>query len=275
MANAAETLRVGLSAHAQSTGNIIVEHNLFARCRGENELISNKASGNTYRYNTFIESPGAQVTLRHGNDCVVYGNIFRDTEGLRIFGDRHLVFSNYFEKNYMGINLGNGSGEGPEAVGSSGHDRPDDCVIIFNTLVNNRTHYQLSRRAQNALGATNTTFAFNVLQGGEVGAKLEGPYTGAVWRGNLLWKTASAGDLPPNAFKEIDPLLVLTPEGPAHLTAGSPAIDATTDAFPAVLVDIDGQPRSGALDAGADELSDAPVTVQMLTPEQVGPMAKG
>ena len=53
----------------------------FERCNGENELISNKSSGNIYRYNTLVDSPGAQLSLRHGNDCLVYGNYLRNTEG--------------------------------------------------------------------------------------------------------------------------------------------------------------------------------------------------
>jgi hypothetical protein len=52
------------------------------------ELITNKSGANTSRYNTFLDSPGARLTLRHGNDCLVYGNTFRRTDGIRIFGDR-------------------------------------------------------------------------------------------------------------------------------------------------------------------------------------------
>jgi len=39
--NGAETIRLGLSGLSPSAGNAIVEYNLFVRCRGENELISN------------------------------------------------------------------------------------------------------------------------------------------------------------------------------------------------------------------------------------------
>mgnify|MGYP002384435643 CR=1 FL=1 len=108
-------LRFGLSTLGLSVGAGIVEHNLFERCNGENELISNKSSGNIYRYNTLLDSPGAQLSLRHGNDCIVLGNILRNTEGIRILGDRHKVLSNYLEKNYIGVAIGNGSGTG-EAV---------------------------------------------------------------------------------------------------------------------------------------------------------------
>lgn len=268
----AETLRVGLSSQSMSTGAAIVEHNLFVRCVGENELISNKSSGNTYRYNTILDSPGAQLALRHGNDCLVYGNYLRNTEGLRIFGDRHLVFSNYFEKNYIGINLGNGSAEVADGAPLTTHDRPDNCVIVFNTLVNNRTHYQMSRRTPTALGATGTTFAHNILQGGGTAAKIEGPYPGASWSGNILWETVP-GDMPDGAYARTNPRLEAGADGVYRLREGSPAIDAASGEFPLVLVDLEGQARSGKLDTGADEVSTAPAVARLLTPADVGPQA--
>lgn len=271
--NGAETLRFGLSGLSMSTGAGIVEYNLFVRCRGENELISNKSSGNTYRYNTFLDSQGAQVTLRHGNDCVVYGNYFRNTQGLRIFGDRHQIFSNYFEGNYMGINLGNGGAEVGDGAPLTSHDRPDNCVIVFNTLVNNRTHYQMSRRTPTALGATNTVFANNIVFGGGVAAKIEGPNPGAIWSENLLWH-AGAGDMPAAGYAAVDPLLVAGPDGVMRLQAGSPAIDSATGNYSFVTFDLDGQPRGEKPDKGADELSEAPIVARLLTVDDVGPLAK-
>lgn len=271
--NGAETLRLGLSSLSMSTGAAIVEYNLFVRCLGENELISNKSSGNTYRYNTIIDSPGTQLTLRHGNDCLVYGNYFHNTEGLRIFGDRHLVFSNYFEGNYIGINLGNGGAEVADGAPLTSHDRPDNCVIVFNTLVNNRTHYQMSRRTPTALGATGTTFAHNILQGGGTAAKIEGPYSGAHWSGNILWDTVP-GDLPEEAYRRTDPQLAAGDDGVYRLKAGSPAIDAVSGEFPAVRFDMEGQARIGKLDTGADEVSAEPTVARRLNPADVGPHAR-
>ena len=100
--NGAETIRLGLSGLSRSNGGAIVEYNLFVRCRGENELISNKSGGNTFRYNTFLDSQEAQLTLRHGNDSLAYSNYFLNTNGLRVFGHRHQIFSNYFFNNTLG-----------------------------------------------------------------------------------------------------------------------------------------------------------------------------
>jgi hypothetical protein len=261
-----------LSSHGQSTGAGLVDHNLFARCRGVSDLISNRSSGNAYRYNTFLDSPNSHLTLLLGDDCLVYGNYFRNTEGVRIYGDRHQVFSNYFEGNYIGIDLGNGAPDPGDGTPNS-HDRPDNCVIAFNTFVDNRTHFQMSRRTPVALGATNTTFANNIIQGGGSVAKIRGPYSGAVWSGNLLWNAADAGDLPAEGYTREDPLLATGPDGIKRLQSGSPAIGSAVGAFPAVIVDMDGRPRPEKKAKGADEFSTEPGTARFLSATDVGPNA--
>lgn len=272
--NGAETIRFGLSGLSLSQGEGLVEYNLFVRCMGENELISNKSCGNTYRYNTFLDSRGAQLTLRHGNDCVVYGNVFRGTDGLRVFGDRHQIFSNYFEGNSIGINLGNGGAEVADGAPLTSHDRPDHCVIAFNTLVDNATHYLMNRRTPTALGATHTTFANNVLQGGGVAAKIDGPNPDARWTGNLVWNTGGTGDLPADGFLTADPRLARDDDGLLRLGEGSPAIASAQGTFAAITVDLDGQPRPESKSRGADEPSAAPRIARPLHPHDVGPTAK-
>ena len=131
----------------------------------------------------------------------------KGTDGIRIFGDRHQVFSNYLEGNTGGINIGNGAGEVADGAALTTHDRPDDCVITFNTLVNNTRNYYMTGRT-NGLGAINTTFANNVIVGGGAAASLNGIYTGGVWSGNIIWQTTGgAGAMPEGTFDEIDPLL--------------------------------------------------------------------
>ncbi|HET7536743.1 MAG TPA: polysaccharide lyase 6 family protein [Candidatus Didemnitutus sp.] len=274
-ANGNEMIRYGLlSAHGLSTGAGLVEYNLFARCHGVTESISNRSSGNTYRFNTFVDGANSRLELRAGNECQVYGNYFRDTEGMRIFGDRHLIFSNYFEGNYVAISLGNGDGELADGGPTSVHDRPDGCVIVFNTFVDNRTHYKMNKRSSKALGATNTTFSNNVLQGGEIAAKIDGPYPGAIWSNNLLWNVPDTANMPDSAFIKADPLLVADAAGTRRPQAGSPALGAALGSFPAVSVDLDGQPRPEKKSIGADEPDSAPATAKFLTPDDVGPAAK-
>jgi hypothetical protein len=263
--NGAETIRFGLSGLSLSQGFGLIEHNLFVRCTGENEMLSIKSGSNTIRYNTLLESPGAQITLRHGNENLVYGNYLRGTDGIRIFGDRHQVFSNYLEANSGGINIGNGDGEVADGAPLTSHDRPDDCVITFNTLVNNTRNYYMTGRT-NGLGATNTVFANNVLQGGGAAASLNGPYTGGMWSGSIIWETAGAGAMPAGTYDVVNPLLEAKANGVFRPQAGSPAIDSATGDYPAVVVDMDGQPRTGPKDKGADELSAEPIAAELLTP---------
>jgi poly(beta-D-mannuronate) lyase len=262
--NGAETIRFGLSGLSLSDGFGLIEHNLFERCTGENELISNKSSSNTYRYNTIIDSPGGELTLRHGNDCLVYGNYFRNSAGMRIFGDRHQVFSNYLEST-IGINIGNGGGEVADGDPLTSHDRPDDCVIAFNTLINNTRNYFMTGRT-NGLGATNIVFANNIIQGGGTAASLNGVYPGGTWSGNIIWKTQGIGAMPADTYEMVNPLLIPKAKGVFRPQPGSPAIDSAIGDFPAMIFDLDGQLRTGLRDRGADEDSAERTVAEMLTP---------
>ncbi len=263
-ANCAETIRFGLSGLSLSKGFGVIEQNLFVRCTGENELLSIKSGSNTIRYNTFLDSPGAQLTLRHGNENQVYGNYLRGLDGIRIFGDRHQIFSNYLEGNTGGINIGNGGAEVADGAPLTSHDRPDDNVIAFNTLVNNARGYYMTPRA-NGLGATNTVFANNVVQGGGTAVSLEGPYTGATWAGNIIWQTTGALSAPQGTFEALDPQLDRAADGLFRPRAGSRLLDSAVGDYPAVVVDVDGQPRTGRRDRGADEASTSPIVAKPWT----------
>jgi len=204
--NGAETLQFGLSGFSLSTSNSVVEYNLFERCAGENELISVKASGVTLRYNTIRDCP-AQFTLRHGNKCIVYGNYFINTPGLRIFGDDHIIVGNYFENCKPAITIGNGDGEVADGAQLTAHDRPDRVVISYNTLVNNDENYVMTQRT-NGMGATSTTFSNNIIQGGGPAATITGPYPDAKWSGNILFNVKGAGAIPAEGYTLTDPKLI-------------------------------------------------------------------
>ncbi|MCD8080394.1 MAG: polysaccharide lyase 6 family protein [Bacteroides sp.] len=102
--NGQEILRVGDSRTSLKTANCVIESNLFERCNGEIEVISNKSCGNLYLNNLFLECVGT-LCLRHGHDCVVDGNVFLangavtstgESGGVRVMGERHRVTHNYF-----------------------------------------------------------------------------------------------------------------------------------------------------------------------------------
>lgn len=212
--NGAETIRFGLSGLSMSKGLGVIEHNLFVRCIGENEMLSIKSGSNVIRHNTLLDSPGAQLTLRHGNENEVYGNYLRGTDGIRIFGDRNTVHDNYLEGNTVAIQIGNGDGEVADGAALTAHDRPDDSTIAANVLVNNAKNYIMSGRT-GGMGATRTTFASNVIQGGGAAAAIDGPYPGAVWTGNTIWQT-TPGVMPAAGYREQKPKIAvpspLTPD---------------------------------------------------------------
>lgn len=97
--NGGETIRIGDSKTSMLDGDCLIEKNLFERCNGEAECISNKSCRNTYRENTFVEVAGT-LTLRHGNHCRVQHNVFlgngiKETGGIRVIGEDHVVENNF------------------------------------------------------------------------------------------------------------------------------------------------------------------------------------
>lgn len=99
--NGGETIRLGDSKTSMLSSSCVIEHNLFEKCDGEAECISNKSCGNIYRHNRFVAVSGT-LTLRHGNACRVEGNVFlgegaKGTGGVRIIGEDHVVSGNYFQ----------------------------------------------------------------------------------------------------------------------------------------------------------------------------------
>ncbi|WP_282031389.1 polysaccharide lyase 6 family protein [Winogradskyella eximia] len=97
--NGGETLRIGTSHTALENSNTLVESNYFDRTNGEHEIISNKSCQNTFKYNTFFECTGT-LTMRHGNETLVDGNVFigngkPSTGGVRIINEFQTVINNY------------------------------------------------------------------------------------------------------------------------------------------------------------------------------------
>ena len=99
--NGGETIRLGDSSTSMQRADCVVEDNLFEKCDGEVECISNKSCGNLYQHNTFLAVSGT-LTLRHGNDCVVKENVFlggkaKGSGGIRVIGENHRVLNNFLE----------------------------------------------------------------------------------------------------------------------------------------------------------------------------------
>jgi hypothetical protein len=270
--NGGETLQIGLSGRSLTDAHTLVENNLFVMCNGENELISNKSSANTFRYNTIRDSTSGELTLRHGNDCVVHSNFFINSAGLRFFGDDHNIYSNYFEECDPGIQIGNGGTNIPPGE-LTGHDRPDRVRVSFNTLINNNRSVIMPGRT-NGLGATDLVFSNNIIQSNSGSIlTLNGPAPNARFEGNIVFGSAPNDDMPASGARRINPLLTRDPFGVFRLQSTSPAINSSVGSYSEVNIDLDGQARSGTKDVGADEFSTAPVIRRPLTTADVGPNA--
>lgn len=109
--NGGETLRIGTSHYSLTDSFTLVENNYFDRCNGEVEIISVKSGKNILRNNTFYESRGT-LTLRHGNDNLIEGNVFLGngvdhTGGIRVINRNQTVRNNYLE-GLTGYRFGSG-----------------------------------------------------------------------------------------------------------------------------------------------------------------------
>jgi poly(beta-D-mannuronate) lyase len=274
--NGGETIRVGYSHQSMTNSGTMVEHNLFERCDGELEIISNKSCENTYRANTFLECAG-MFTLRHGNRCVVDGNFFigrhkNGSGGIRIIGEDHVIINNYIEgveKGGFWITSGISNSE------LKGYFQSRNCVIAFNTFVDSRGPAVELDAGFGSSGRTlrpeNITISNNVFSISE-GALLKGKEGGSgfKWMGNIASSASSAG-IERAGIKFVEAKLERGADGLWRAAKDSAARGAAEGSFPSVKTDIDGQQRQGRADSGCDQLSEAPVTRRRLTAADVGP----
>jgi poly(beta-D-mannuronate) lyase len=243
-----------------------VEYNLFEEIHVHGEYISIKESsgsqGGFYRYNTFRNLTNGDLSFRYCRNDLVEGNFFINTPGLRVYGKNHTIRNNYVEGGR--IMLGDGSTTGTY-VGI------DNLELSYNTLVNARILGSL--RADTGIAPNNVRITNNIIVA-DGGVAMDEPhkFTNVSYAGNILWGTADAGAMPSSGYTRVDPQLVRNGNGILHLSATSPAIDAAVGSY-AIADDLDGQPRSGAKDVGADEVSSATATRRALSPSDVGPTA--
>ncbi|WP_234320141.1 chondroitinase-B domain-containing protein [Streptomyces sp. SBT349] len=279
--NEMEAIRVGWSEISESSGHTVVEYNLFEECDGDPEIVSVKSNDNTVRYNTFRASQGT-VTQRHGNGGAFYGNFFlgegkAGTGGIRVYGQDHTIYNNYFEgltgTGYdAALQLDGGDVDTSGAL--SDHWRVYRATVVNNTFVNNVSNIEIG--ANYDLAPVDSTIADNVVTGsrGELFSELMSPVN-LTYAGNIAWPTGSATigvSEPSSAIMAIDPLLAL--DGLVHrIGADSPAVDAGTGGHPFVTDDMDGHARTGTADVGADEYTSAPATRGPLGAADVGPGA--
>ena len=274
--NGGETIRIGTSSRSMQDAYVTVEHNLFEECDGEIEIISNKSGNNVFRHNTFLRSSGT-LTLRHGNEASVYGNYFlgdgkSGSGGVRIIGERHKVYNNYFQDlrgtGYRSaLAVVNGVPNSP----LNRYFQVKDAVVAFNTFVDVEETFVIGagKSSEQSLAPDGLQVANNlvVTRNGPIIEYEDAPLN-ITYASNVFFG-AESGIGQVDGILIADPALVFDQEV-WRPSSTSVAVGSAT-AIDFVTHDIDGQERDGLPDIGADEISLSPVLYRPLTSQDVGP----
>ncbi|APU98781.1 hypothetical protein BV902_22580 [Sphingobacterium sp. B29] len=251
--NGGETIRVGTSDWSMTNALTTIEDNIFQRCNGETEIISNKMGADTIRNNYFYESQGT-LCLRHGNGSAVYGNYFvgngnSAAGGIRIIGEDHLVYNNYFQ---------NMAGTGQKAALAimdgvpnsplSGYFQVKRVKVVANTMIKCKQSFDIgSGKGGNSrtLPPTDGHIANNVVSQSAQSTMLtftDQPVN-FVYQGNIVFDVPTSQQLPAG-FTRVNPQYTLTTDGIYEPTSSSPVLGAFVGNYP----------FAAAADAGAPKL---------------------
>ncbi len=252
--NDQDAIRIGNSGTSLDDSFTEVYDNYFANFFGEVEVISNKSGQNKYYNNTFRDYTGT-LTLRHGNNCEVFGNYFFAEQntfsgGVRVIGEGHKVYNNYIE----GINSRKDGGALSNATGgiNVSNGRPNTALngyypvkntqVVNNTFVNCDYALRIGTTVSSDLSIApeNLIVANNIMYNSSAEAyQIKTAPTGSsLSEGNLT--SLAANDL--------------ADDGNFHrLTSSSAPIDAGIGAYAFLMQDILGGDRGTNFDAGAEE----------------------
>lgn len=269
-----EGIRIGSSSEQTENASVLVEGNYFQEVNGENEIISNKSLGNTFRNNTFRSCRGSLV-LRHGAQALVAGNYFigenkAKSGGIRISDQDHVIINNYMQgldnssdsfNNGITLMGGNAASGGT----SNGYQTVSNVLIAFNTIYDSvdPIYFNDSRGnnipsgtiANNAIYSTNGTIVSGDV--GSIGGNMN--YDGNIFGGSAIG-VSDPGITDANAnFSASGEIFKPSETGPVA--------DASAGTYNQVIQDIEGftRPNSGK-DVGAHEVIGATGTATNLGP---------
>ena len=269
-----EGIRIGSSSEQTVNASVLVENNYFKEVDGENEIISNKSLGNTFRNNTFRNCRGSLV-LRHGAQALVEGNYFigenkPKSGGIRVSDQDHIIINNYMQgldNTSDAYNNGITLMGGDTASGgtNNGYQNVSNVLIAFNTIYNSDDPIYFN--ALKGSSSPQVTFANNLIYSTN-GAIVSGSissiggnitYDGNIFGGSTIGVTdpgitnananfAASG----NIFKP---------------STTGPAANASTGIYNEVYIDIEGFTRpSTGKDVGAHEVDGATGSATNLAP---------
>ena len=256
--NDQDAIRIGNSSTSLDDSFTEVYDNYFYNFFGEIEIISNKSGQNKYYNNTFRKYSGC-LTLRHGDNCEVYGNYFFAennllSAGVRVIGEGHKVYNNYIEA----VNSMKPNGSSSKATGGinvsngrlnsalNGYFQVKNVQIVNNTFVDCDYGLRIGTQVSSDLDQepVNLTLANNIMYNTSISPiqTVTAPSGTFVDQGNIT--TVAANDL--------------MDDGHFHrVTSGNAPIDAGTGSYAYLTHDILGSSRGAAFDAGAEEFGGA------------------
>lgn len=279
--NDQDAIRIGNSGTSLFNSFTEVYENLFNNWQGEIEIISNKSGNNKYYNNTFRNYSGS-LTLRHGDNCEVFGNYFfannnNFSGGIRVIGENHKIYNNYIEgvnstkissggtstsSNLGGINVMKGQSNSP----LNGYYQVKNAIITNNTFVNCDYGIRVGGGSQ-ALPPLNLDVANNIFLMNSstkiainqlIAAESSSPY---VYTGNIrqsgVW--ALNGTLSNNQI--VSSGLLTTGADFYRVESGSAAVNAGIGTYSFLTKDILDGVRPTLFDAGAEEFGATGVRV--------------
>ena len=266
--NDQDAIRIGVSTTSLSDSFTEVYDNLFNNWSGEVEIISNKSGSNKYYNNTFRDYQGT-LTLRHGNNTEVFGNYFFGNNnpfsgGVRIIGEDHKVYNNYFE----GLRYKKPNGSGSSTTGAlnvmnglensplSGYYQVKNVLVVNNTLVNCDLGIRIGTSLSGAtLAPENLIVANNIILDSEINAFQEttAPTGTSIYQGNITQNGSWDLTNGVNSNQTVTSGLLASGSDFYRLVAGSAAIDAGVGTYPFLTHDILYGNREVDFDAGAEE----------------------
>lgn len=254
-----ECIRIGNSTLSTFISRTIVEYCYFEDTGlGDSETLSVKSRENILRYNTMNNNPDAMFVFRRGDNNVAYGNFFINSGGIRLKEANNIYcYNNYFEKSGVGGTM--------NAV-SYIYDTSNSTYVLDNINFLHNTFVDCGTIDFGGLGAINGTWANNIFK--KTGTIFSNANAGTTFKGNIY--TGTLGITIPSGMTNIDLQLAVNSNGYYGLSANSPAINAASANYPAILdianidddptmlLDIKGlaRPASAILkDVGCDEFN--------------------
>jgi poly(beta-D-mannuronate) lyase len=266
--NDQDAIRIGTSTTSLSDSFSEVNNNFFYNWAGEVEIISNKSGGNKYYNNTFRDYQGT-LTLRHGNNAEVFGNYFFGNRnvfsgGVRVIGEGHKVYNNYFE----GLRYRKPNGSGSNTTGAlnvmngqvnsalSGYYQVKNTQIINNTIVDCDLGIRIGTSLSGATVAPeNLIIANNIILDADINAfEIQtNPIGTSKYEGNINkngnWDLTNGT----NNNQTVSSDLLVAGTDFYRLSTSSVAIDASVGNYSFINDDILGGNRTGITDVGAEE----------------------